>query len=163
MPSISIPILLFLSLALITTTLAASTIPNAKVSPPILCYDDRYAIQHPIPADCAAIINRQIGEQPHLAVIRSFSRNPNPHQFLLPHTWTTERHECSVTIDLLRLPGEIVSNIALASMYDVRRAAFEVFVACVLRGDRLGGITQTGKWKNLQVRVEGGGQSRYVS
>ncbi len=63
----------------------------------------------------------------------------------------------------MQLPGEIVSHIALASMYDIRRAAFEVFMACVLRDDRLGGITQTGKWKNLQVRVESGGQSRYVS
>lgn len=163
MPSISISKLFSLSLALLTTTTFAASIRNAKVSPPILCYDSRYAIQHPIPDDCAAIINQQIGGLPNLAVIRSFSRNPGRHQFLLPHTWATERHECNVTIDIMQLPGEIVSHIALASMYDIRRAAFEVFMACVLRDDRLGGITQTGKWKNLQVRVESGGQSRYVS
>lgn len=151
----STPILFSLSLALVPTF--STSLQNPRSPLPVLCYDSRYALFHPDLQDCATIINRQIGQASKLDMLRSFSRHPNRYQLPLPHTWATERHECNVTIDLLKLPGERVPDVAQASLSDIKRAAFEVFLACVLRDHHLGGITQTGRLKNLQVRVEGGG------
>lgn len=48
----------------------------------------------------------------------------------------------------------------MASLMDIKRAAFEVLLSCVFHADHLGGLTQTGRDKNLQVRVEAGDKSK---
>lgn len=120
----------------------------------VLCYDTRYATHRPTLWDCTAIINHQIAKPPTMARNRVFSRHPTARQLLLPHSWVTERGECSVTIDIPDIPGETERVTAEASMMDVKRAAFEVLMACVVGADHLGGFMQTGRTQNLQVRVE---------
>ena len=158
----SIPILLPLLFLAPTTILTASLSRPQGFSDlmPVLCYDSRYTIKYPVLADCVTIINRQIAQpQQKPSNARSFSRHPNRQQLRLPYTWATERQECSVTIDILRLPGERVPDYAIASLNDIKRAAFEVLIACVLGDEHLGGVTQTGVKKNLQVRIGAGGQN----
>lgn len=68
--------------------------------------------------------------------------------------WRTERGECAVVIDIPELPTQKFIPAAQASMLDIKRAAFEVLMSCVVNGDHLGGITHTGVGKHLQVRIE---------
>lgn len=121
----------------------------------ILCYDPRYASHKPDLSDCAAIIGHNIAKPPMAGRVRSFARNPTATQLLLPHTWRTERGECNVTIDIPYIPGRI-EEVAQASMLDIKRAAFEVFMECVSGADQLGGFMQIGRNMNLQVSVEAG-------
>lgn len=149
---------LFILLLLANITLSAWISPPSYLAlatpPPIFCYDSRYASHHPALEDCAAIINQQIGQQPHMSKLRVFSHHPTDTQLLLPHTWRTDRQQCNVTIDIPVLwPSR---STAQASMDDIKRASFEVLVACVLRDEHLGGFTQAGKRGNLQVRIEAG-------
>lgn len=92
--------------------------------------------------------------------LRSFSRTPGRYDLPLPHTWHTVRQQCNVTIDMLKLhPQERVPDVAQATMNDIIMAAAEIVDTCVMKDERLGGISQTGKLKNLQVRVEAGARS----
>lgn len=82
--------------------------------------------------------------------MRQFSRDPNSKQLPLPHTWKTERGKCGVTIDI---PGPVTQT-AEATLFDIKEAAMEIFVNCVLDDSHLGGLTQVGRGYWLQVRVE---------
>ena len=152
-----------ISLTLVSTIAFSATLPTPKLlsqSLPILCYDHRYATNHPLFADCITIIYKIIGELPQTKKLRSFSRTPDRYQLPLPHTWHTDRQQCKVTIDMLKLhPQEKVPDEAQATMNDIMMAAAEIVDTCVMKDERLGGITQTGKLKNLQVRVEAGARS----
>ncbi|KAL8903073.1 MAG: hypothetical protein Q9171_007523 [Xanthocarpia ochracea] len=68
----------------------------------------------------------------------------------MPHTWDTVRQECSVTIDI---PGS-TTQIAEASLEDVKEAALDVLAKCVYNADHLGGVTHTGVKHGLQVSVQ---------
>ncbi|KAI4175745.1 MAG: hypothetical protein LQ346_008009 [Caloplaca aetnensis] len=148
--------------ALLTSAYAASPY-NAPpyIAPPynalqILCYDARYATHKPELGDCAAIIGHSIAKPPIAARVRKFARRPARYQLALPHTWRTEKGECNVTIDMPPVPGETGLEVAEASMLEIKRAAFEIFLKCVAGADHLGGLMQTGKNMDLQVRVEAG-------
>ncbi|KAL8896643.1 MAG: hypothetical protein Q9207_007610 [Kuettlingeria erythrocarpa] len=121
---------------------------------PVFCYDARYATDKPDLGDCAQIIGHNIAKPPMAARIRRFARNPTSYQLPLPHTWTTERGECNVTIDMPPLPGETEQEEAEASFLEIKRAAFEVFIKCVAGMDHLGGFMEAGTSRNLLVRVE---------
>lgn len=45
-------------------------------------------------------------------------------------------------------------------MLDVKRAALEVLMACVLRADHLGGFVGTGRRRKLLVSVQAGERAR---
>ncbi|KAL8654600.1 MAG: hypothetical protein Q9210_001413 [Variospora velana] len=122
----------------------------------ILCYDARYASHRPELGDCAAIIGHSIAKPPIAARVRTFARRPARYQLPLPHTWRTEKGECNITIDMPPFPGETGREAAKASMLEIKRAAFEVLMKCVVGADHLGGLMQTGSNMDLQVRVEAG-------
>lgn len=91
--------------------------------------------------------------------MRQFSRDPSSKQLPLPHTWETERGKCGVTIDV---PGSD-SQTAEATLFDIKEAASEIFVKCVLDNSHLGGLKQVGRGYWLQVRVEAVDQRAPVS
>ncbi|KAL8729512.1 MAG: hypothetical protein Q9166_004684 [cf. Caloplaca sp. 2 TL-2023] len=156
------PTLALAALALNLVVLAVSTPTPQKLfadMSEILCYDSRYATQEPSLQDCAATINGRIALESSDTIVRTFSRNPTRYQLRLPHTWSTERQQCNITIDIPQLPKQRAGLYARASMLDIKKAAFEVMVACVVRGDHLGGVVQTGKENKLQLRVEAGRRS----
>ncbi|KAL8824078.1 MAG: hypothetical protein Q9170_008257, partial [Blastenia crenularia] len=88
----------------------------------------------------------------------NFSRHPTADEFLVPFTWLAAHGaDCMVGIDIFPIPsrrGRPAIERDEASLMDVKRAAFVILVQCVLRGEGLGGIAQTGKRMGLQVRVE---------
>ena len=51
------------------------------------------------------------------------------------------------------MPGT-TTEIAEASLEDIKEAALDVLAECVHNGDHLGGVTHTGVKYRLQVRVE---------
>ncbi|KAI4181794.1 MAG: hypothetical protein L6R41_006397 [Letrouitia leprolyta] len=155
----TLPILLASAFIPVFTTTAAPPPIALHQSDYTFCYDYRYASFGPNPGDCADIINHQVARDPALRVPRTFSRDPNPDQFPLPYTWTTEKQLCNVTIDIPELPGRIHSVTADASRDQITQAAFDVMIACVLRDTRLGGLTSTGMRGHLFVRVEAGARS----
>lgn len=131
------------------------TSPPAPPSPwPTLCYDTRYARHFPHPRDCAFILNRLIvppgtTSSPPL----NFSRYPffpaGEHQ--VPFTWS--HGGCAVVIDIPDTPQHPVWR-EESSLMEVKSAAFQLLVRCVVNGEHLGGVALLGRRLSLQVRVE---------
>ena len=57
---------------------------------------------------------------------------------------------CGVTIDM---PGA-GTEVAEATLAEIKEAAMEIVSRCVERGEGLGGMMSVGKWWSLQVIVE---------
>ncbi|KAL8920648.1 MAG: hypothetical protein Q9208_006130 [Pyrenodesmia sp. 3 TL-2023] len=143
------------ALALASSTSTPMKTPSLDDSPGV-CYDSSHAAYRPSMDDCAAIINHQIAVAPLVAQEIIFSRNPTHSQFRLPHTWATTQNDCLVTIDIPPFPhhrGHEQSE--QASMADIKQAAFNVLIACVLRADRLGGFATAGRQQRLVVSITG--------
>ncbi|KAL8897645.1 MAG: hypothetical protein Q9192_002475 [Flavoplaca navasiana] len=148
---------------------------------PILCFDPRYATQSPSLNDCLSIIGTLITPNPAYANrVRKFSRVPTSTMLRVPYTWSTQAqlqykgkgaHEggrgnayeggnaqdgdkeeaaCGVTIDM---PGA-GTEVAEATLTEIKEAAMEIVGRCVESGDGLGGMMSVGKWWSLQVTVE---------
>ncbi|KAL8751237.1 MAG: hypothetical protein Q9199_006561 [Rusavskia elegans] len=158
------PILILISLTLTIHALNLASPPprlHTAAKSEVLCYDARYADHRPAPHDCLTIINHRISPHPNVAKrMRSFSRDPSSKQLPLPHTWETERGKCGVTIDI---PGSDSQTTAEATLFDIKEAAREIFVKCVLDDSHLGGLKQVGRGNWLQVRVEAVNQRAPVS
>ncbi|KAL9634862.1 MAG: hypothetical protein Q9204_002837 [Flavoplaca sp. TL-2023a] len=172
--------LMLLSLFLpLTNSLPPLTLPTSPKSP-ILCFDPRYATQSPSLNDCLSIIRTLITPNPNVANrVRKFSRVPTAAMLRLPYTWSTQAQlqykgesarewgrgnayeegnapdgdkeaACGVTIDM---PGA-GTEVAEATLAEIKEAAMEIVKRCVERGEGLGGIMSVGKWWSLQVTVE---------
>ncbi|KAI4234637.1 MAG: hypothetical protein LQ352_008162, partial [Teloschistes flavicans] len=112
----------------------------------ILCYDPRYARRIPALDECAAIISHDIlAPRAHVHQRRQFCRRHSGRYLPLPHTWNSERGGCRVVIDT---PGE--DRIVEASFWNIQSAGYEIMTHCVILGDHLGGIMQTGVRRELQ-------------
>ncbi|KAL8837404.1 MAG: hypothetical protein Q9176_005710 [Flavoplaca citrina] len=171
---------MFLPLFLpLTNSLPPPTLLSSPISP-ILCFDPRYATQSPSLNDCLSIIRTLITPNPNVANrVRKFSRVPTATMLGVPYTWSTEAqaqyrwkgaHEkgrgnayeggiaqegdkeaaCGVTIDM---PGA-GTEVAEATLGEIKEAALEIVGRCVERGEGLGGMMSVGKWWSLQVMVE---------
>lgn len=144
--------------ALAALALSSST-PTPLKTPSLddsyaVCYDSRHAVYSPPMDDCAAIINHQIAVAPLVAQEITFSRHPTDSQFRLPHTWATTQNDCLVTIDIPPFPSQRAAEQSeQASMTEIKRAAFNVLMACVVRGDHLGGFGIAGKSQRLVVSI----------
>ena len=125
-----------------------------------LCYDSRYANHEPSPIDCFSIINSQIALYPSITAKRTFSRHPSKGQEKLPHTWSTVRQECNITIDIPELPKQRAGLYERASMLDIKIAANHVVLGCVLDHDHLGGVQQIGTNGKMQLRIQAGARSK---
>lgn len=142
------------ALTLSTLIILTPALPAPPALPyEVLCYNTHYAIRPPNMKDCARIISDQLTNHNMTRRI-IFSRHPMGNQFPLPHTYKTGHNECAVVLDMPELPSQKIIPPAEASMLDVKMAAFEVLTECVVGANHLGGMIQTGKRKNLQVRVE---------
>ncbi|KAL8698950.1 MAG: hypothetical protein Q9224_001621 [Gallowayella concinna] len=157
-----LPLFVLALIIAFTTATATLNLPFSDTAH-ILCYDPRYASHKPDPDDCAQVLSREIGMSPVISRPRTFSRRPTGSQQQLPFTWKTEQDRCRVIIDIPELPKQRAGTAAQASMLDIKRAAFGVLLECVLKGDRLGGLVQTGKESKLQLRLEAGENSSRLS
>lgn len=159
---IELVLTMIISPALAALALSSSTarIPSLKDTESI-CYDSRHVTYHPSLDDCAAIINHQIAVAPLIGQEITFSRSPTHSQFRLPYYWTTTKNECIVTIDIPPFPGQpVAAQSEQASMTEIKRAALSVLMACVVRGNHLGGFVTAGRMQRLVVSIAGGERAK---
>ncbi|KAL8644251.1 MAG: hypothetical protein Q9210_007347, partial [Variospora velana] len=161
---VSLAFVIWSTLLILPTITTSIATPSHRTLNPLrgpyatICYDRRYANRRPSIVDCVAIIQHQIPwPTRNLRIIRTFARHPRSQELAVPYTWTTPMHECNVTIDIPELPGR--SQVARASMLDIKDAALSVLTKCVRDGDHLGEFAATGTANNLLVRVEAGDES----
>ncbi|KAL9601932.1 MAG: hypothetical protein Q9219_002156 [cf. Caloplaca sp. 3 TL-2023] len=169
LPNLSLTVLMLLTISpnLILSTLSSRlptllTLPTTPPHEAILCYDPRYARHQPKTDECISIIGNQLIIPPFFSHPLNFSRRPNSVNaaFRVPHAWRSKYNNCVVEIDIPEVPTSQISY-EESSFGDVKAMAVDIIAACVARGHRLGGIGQTGKKLDLQVRVGSGwGASR---
>ncbi len=153
---------MIISPALAALALSGSITKTASLNDTeCICYDSRHVTRDPSLDDCAAIINHQIAVAPLIDQEIIFSRSPAHSQFHLPHYWTTRKNECIVTIDIPPFPGQsVAAQSEQASMTEIKRAALSVLMACVVRGNHLGGFVIAGREGRMVVSISRGEMER---
>ncbi|KAL9021218.1 MAG: hypothetical protein Q9185_001619 [Variospora sp. 1 TL-2023] len=147
------PLLLLLLLPTLALTL------RVRPTPELLCYDSRYATRHPNLNSCGYLVTHSVAPNPIADTTFVFSRTPKRGEFGVPYTW--KGVNCDVTIDIPDTPWTLPDE--RATLNDVRKVALNLVAACVAKSPNFGGVTYTGRLKNLQVTVEAGDEPKPVA